>query len=61
MIEWQTVRCIKQHAYSGKMRELGSVYDMKPRYAKLLSQQGKVEFVTDEVVPVKKVVKKRKK
>lgn len=61
MIEWQTVRCIKQHAYSGKMREIGTVYDMKPRYAKLLAQQGKVEFVIDGFKPVKKVVRKRKK
>ncbi len=61
MIECQTVRCIEQHAYSGKIREVDSVYDMKPRYAKLLAQKGLVEFVGDNIAPIKKVVKKRKK
>lgn len=75
LIEYWRVRCIKQHAYSGKMREVNDEYDMKPKFAKLLAQKGEVDIITsfgglnpslvivDELTPKPKktVSRKRKK
>lgn len=63
LIEYWRVKCIKQHAFSGKMREVGDEYDMKPKFAKLMMQKGEVVRIDDtpQVSTVKKIVTKRRK
>lgn len=60
---WAKVISIKDHAYSGKMRNKDEVYELKPHHAKLLAAQGNVKFF-DESAKLKvskpvKVVKKK--
>jgi hypothetical protein len=60
LIEYWRVRCIKQHAYSGKMREVGDEYDMKPKFAKLLAQKGEIEIINSPLSDLNIVVSKPK-